>query len=450
MPLTDLSPLRADAAQALLPVLGADLEVPLLDGTRVRYAGLDYAATAPALVAVADRVASVLPYAGSVHRGAGLPAYAASSLYEQARARVGAHLGARADDHVVFTRNTTDATNLLAACVPFGGGDVVALDVEHHANLLPWRRTAAGVRVVEHAPTVAATLDRLEAHLADRPAALLAITGATNVTGELLPLEDLVALGHRHGARVFVDAAQLAPHRTVDIAKLDIDYLALSGHKTYAPYGAGVLVGRADWLDGADPYLAGGGAVQEVTTRDVVWHTGPRRHEAGTPNLAGAVAIATALDVLADLVGEDGTDAREGHERALRHRMVEGLEALEGVRVLSIWEDAPDAIGVVAFVLDGHAPGLVGTYLSNEHGLGVRAGRFCAHPLLARFDLPDGALRASFGVGSQLEDVERLIDGIAQFLEHGPRFAYEVGAEGWGPRHDTRDFSGWPGLDPTA
>ena len=432
------------AQSALLPVLGAGMEVPLLDGTRVRYAGLDYAATAPALAAVADRVAAVLPYAGSVHRGAGLPSRAASALYEQARERVAVRLGAREDDHVIFTRNTTDAANLLAACVPPAAGDVVTLDVEHHANLLPWRRTRSGNRVVGHAPTVGETLERLEAALADRPAALLAVSGATNVTGELLPLGQVTAIARRHGARTFVDAAQLAPHRAVDVAELGIDYLALSGHKLYAPYGAGVLVGRRDWLDGAEPYLAGGGAVQEVTTRDVEWSTGPRRHEAGTPNLAGAVALATALDVLA------GADAREHHERALREHLVDGLEALDGVRVLSIWEDAPDAIGVVAFAVDGHVSGLVGTYLSNEHGVGVRAGRFCAHPLLARFGLPEGALRASFGVGSRLADVERLVAGVERFLDSGPRFEYALDAEGWGPRHDTRDVTTRPGLDPAA
>lgn len=439
-------PLTSIAAQPLLPVLGAGLDVPLLNGTSVRYAGLDYAATAPALAAVADRVNAILPYAGSVHRGAGLPSRAASALYEQARERVALRLGARPDDHVVFTRNTTDATNLLAACVPAGAGDVVTLDVEHHANLLPWRRTAAGTRVVAHAPTIAATLDRLEAALAARPTALLAVTGATNVTGELLPLAPIVALARRHGARTFVDAAQLAPHRAVDLAALGVDYLALSGHKTYAPYGAGVLVGRADWLDAAAPYLAGGGAVRDVTADAVAWHAGPRRHEAGTPNLAGAVALATALDVLHDL----GEEAHTAHERALRDHLVAGLEALDGVRVLSIWEDAPDAIGVVAFVLDGHVSGLVGTYLSNEHGLGVRAGRFCAHPLLTRFDLPDGALRASFGVGSTLGDVDRLVTGVERFLAEGPRFAYALDAEGWGPRHDTRDVTGWPGLDALA
>ena len=441
---------RATAARPLLPVLGAGLDVPLLDGRRVPYAGLDNAATTPALTAVADRVAAVLPYAGSVHRGAGLPSRAASALYEQARDRVAARLGARADDRVVFTRNTTDSANLLAACVPSAAGDVVTLDIEHHADLLPWRRSRGGHRVIEHAPTIAATLDRLEAALAERPAALLAITAATNVTGELVPLEQVTAIARRHGARTFVDAAQLAPHRAVDVAALDIDYLALSGHKAYAPYGAGVLVGRRDWLDRAEPYLAGGGAVQEVTARDVAWSTGSRRHEAGTPNLAGAVALATALDVLAGLRDERGADAREPHERALRGHLVAALERLDGVRVLSIWDDAPDAIGVVAFTVDGHAPGLVGTYLSNEHGLGVRAGRFCAHPLLARLGLPDGALRASFGVGSRLAHVERLVAGVEQFLDPGPRFEYVRDAEGWRPRHDTRDVTGWPGLDPAA
>ena len=151
-------------------------------------------------------------------------------------------------------------------------------------------------------------------------------------------------------------------------------------------------------------------------------------------------------DVIAGLV-DDGNRAREAHERALRDRLVAGLDALDGVRVLSIWDDAPDAIGVVAFAVAGHAPGLVAAYLSAEHGIGVRDGRFCAHPLLARFDLPDGALRASFGVGSRVEDVDRLVAGLAELVERGPRFGYERTHDDWEPREDTRDLTTWPGLD---
>jgi selenocysteine lyase/cysteine desulfurase len=441
----------ADASRAatpLLPVLGDDLHVPLLDGSSVRYVNLDYAATAPALVAVADRVARVLPYAGSVHRGSGLPSQAASALYERARATVAQRLGARADDAVVFTRNTTDATNLLAACVPFTAGDVVTLDVEHHANLLPWHRAGRGHRAVAHAATIAETLERLDAALAQRPTALLAITGASNVTGELLPIAEAVELARRHGARTFVDAAQLAPHRAISIAALGVDYLALSGHKLYAPFGSGVLVGRRDWLDGAQPYLAGGGAVREVTTSSVDWATGARRHEAGTPNLAGALAIAAAFEALGTLRCADGTDLREAHEGALRRRVLDGIDQLDGVQAISIWDDSTDAIGVVAFTVAGYDPGHVGAYLSAEHGIGVRDGRFCAHLLLARLGLPGGALRASFGVGSRLEDADRLLDALRALVDHGPRYDYNKTPDGWAPRHETRDLASWLGIEP--
>ncbi|WP_445152863.1 aminotransferase class V-fold PLP-dependent enzyme [Baekduia sp. Peel2402] len=421
-------------------MLGADLRVPLADGRSARYVNLDYAATAPALACVAERVNAVLPYAGSVHRGSGVPSRVASGLYENARESVGQRLGARADDHVIFTRNTTDATNLLAACVPAGRGDVVTLDVEHHANLLPWRRAACGTRVVAHAPTLAETLVRVEDALGAAPAALLAITGASNVTGEVLPLEEIVAIARRHGTRVFVDAAQLAPHRAIDLAESGVDYLALSGHKAYAPYGAGVLVGRADWLDAAPPYLAGGGAVVEVTVDDVAWADGPRRHEAGTPNLAGAVALAAALDALAELPLAD-------HEAALRRTLLEGLGAIAGVTTLSIWSDTPDAIGTVAFTVEGYAPGLVGAYLSAEHGIGLRDGRFCAHPLLARFGLPDGAVRASFGLGSRHADAERLIAAIEKLVTDGPANTYNQTSEGWLPADDRRDLTTWLGAD---
>jgi selenocysteine lyase/cysteine desulfurase len=455
------------ADEPLLPVVGGDLRVPLLDGSTVRYANLDHAATAPALAAVAERVARVLPFSGSVHRGAGLPSQVSSALYEAARRRIGAALGARADDLVVFTRNTTDATNLLASAVP---GEVVTLDLEHHANLLPWAR-AAGHRCVAHAATIDETFSRLEAELARRPAALLALTGASNVTGELLPVARAAALAHAHGARLFVDAAQLAPHRAIDLTALGADYVALSGHKLYAPYGSGVLVGRRDWLDAAAPYLAGGGAVREVGTTPatgasqaaipagadvrggddaaaplvatVDWAAGPARHEGGTPNLVGAVAVAAAFEAIETL----DDDAREAHEEALRRRVVDGLADVDGVELLRVFEGDGEAIGVVTFAVDGYAPGLVGAYLSAEHGIGVRDGRFCAHPLLARFGRPEGALRASFGLGSRLEDADRLVVALRRLVEEGPRHAYCQTPAGWVPEHDTRDLAAWTGLD---
>ncbi len=422
-------------ARALLPVVGSDLVVPLVDGRTVRYANLDYAASAPALRAVAERVAEVLPYYSSVHRGAGYASQVSTALYEAARAEVALFVGARADDVTVITRNTTDALNLLAAAVPaggHGGGEVVFLDVEHHANLLPW--TALPHRCLPAADTLAATLEKLDAALADRATTLVAVTGCTNVTGEVLPVARIVALAHRHGARVVVDAAQLAPHRGVDLTSTGADYVALSGHKLYAPFGAGALVGRRDWLDAAPPHLAGGGAVREVGLDATSWAPAPQRHEAGTPNVLGAVALAQACAILRGL--PDGALAE--HEAVLADRLVEGLQTLDGVRVLRIWPDAADRAGVVGFTVEGHDPGRVAAYLSAEHGIGVRDGRFCAHPLLRRLDAGDGALRASLGVGSCAQDVDRLVGALEQLLLVGEQWSYALHGGRWAPSPDPR------------
>ncbi len=453
------------APGALLAVQGAGLGVPLVGGGWAEYANLDHAASAPCLTAVAEHVARVLPYSASVHRGAGFASQVCTTLYEGARRDVARFVGARDGDLTVFTRNTTDAVNLLARCLPAAdaAGGVVVFDVEHHANLLPWR-ARAGYRSVAARSTLAESLAALEAELTAAPTALLAVTGASNVTGETPPLARLARLAHRAGARIFVDAAQLAPHRHLDMAADDIDYLAFSGHKLYAPFGAGVLVGRADWLDAAPPYLAGGGAVREVSTDAVDWATGAARHEAGTPNLAGATAIAAACRTLAALP----PGAWERHESDLRTRLLGGLAGLDGVVIHRIWSDPEatpnsaggpstdggrrtrdgagawqDAVGVVTFSLPGHDPARVSAYLSAEHGIGVRAGRFCAHPLLARLGAPGGALRASIGVGTTDDHVDRLIAAVARYLRVGPGWDYALRDGQWQPTPDDRRLPDW-------
>ena len=429
---------RQGRVAPLLPVVGGDLPAPLVDGRSVRYANLDYAASAPALRAVADHVAEALPYYSSVHRGAGFASQVSTRLYESARRTVADFVGARDDDVVVFTRNTTDALNLLASAVP-SGGDVIFLDVEHHANLLPWR--ALPHRCITASHTLAGTVERLADALRERPAALVAVTGSSNVTGEILPVARIAAIAHAHGARVVVDAAQLAPHRRIDIEALGIDYLAFSGHKVYAPFGTGVLVGRRDWLDAAPAYLAGGGAVREVGEVDTEWAPAPQRHEGGTPNVLGAAALAAACRTIAAL--PEG--ALEAHEAQLRARLLRGLAGLRGVRVLQIWPDSSERIGVVAFTVAGHDSGRLAAYLSAEHGIGVRDGRFCAHPLLAKLGHGhgDGAVRASLGVGSSSQDVDRLVAALAELLEHGESWNYTVDAGRWAPCPDPRPTADW-------
>jgi selenocysteine lyase/cysteine desulfurase len=352
-----------------------------------------------------------------------------TSVLESARAEVARFVGARTDDVAVFTRNTTDALNLLAGCVP---GRVVCLDVEHHANLLPWRDP----RVVRAAVTVEATLTALADALAAEPVALLAVTGASNVTGEVLPLDRIVAIAHAAGARVVVDAAQLAPHRRVDIEGSDVDYVALSGHKLYAPYGAGALIGRRDWLDAAPPHLAGGGAVREVGVGSTDWAPAPQRHEAGTPNVLGAAALAQACRTLAPILDGPGPE----HEQELLDRLGAGLDRVPGVRRLRIWGDSTDRVAVQSFTVADRPAGYVAAYLSAEHGIGVRDGRFCAHPLLARLCPEGDALRASIGVGTTAEHIDRLVDALYALVTHGARWTYAPVAGRWTPTPDPREI----------
>jgi selenocysteine lyase/cysteine desulfurase len=435
----------------LLPVVGSGTLVPLVDGTLRTYANLDCAASAPALEAVARRVAEVLPLYASVHRGAGYLSQVSTALYEASRQTIARFVGARADDVAIITRNTTDSLNLLAGVVPAtpdgAPGRVLVLDLEHHANLLPWvQGSGHRTTILPIESTVAASLESLAAELSARQYTLVAVTGASNVTGEALPVADVVALAHTAGARVVVDGAQLVPHRGFSLTSTGADYVAFSGHKTYAPFGAGALVGRRDWLDDGAPYLAGGGAVRDVRADRTLWQPAPARHEAGSPNVIGAIALAEACEVLGSL--PDG--ALAAHELALRTRLVDGLERIPGVDVLRIWPDSTDPVGVVTFTVEGHDPGLVAAYLSAEHGIGVRDGRFCAHPLLARLGAPGGAIRASVGVGTPGEAVDRLVSALTVYLAVGPRARYVVVDGCWAVADDTRPLIPVHGLEGLA
>ncbi|MDQ0849571.1 selenocysteine lyase/cysteine desulfurase [Arthrobacter sp. B3I9] len=449
----------AVAVRPLAAVTGAEIQAPLIQGGHVRYANLDYGASAPALSVVSAYLNEILPFYASVHRGAGYASQISTSVYENARNIVRNFVRGRADDSVIFTRNTTDSLNLLAGCLPVENGrhtgEVLYLDIEHHANLLPWQ-TVPHHSVVA-APTIAETLDALRGQLAGGGISLLAVTGASNVTGEILPVRALAALAHEYGARIVVDAAQLAPHRRIDIAADDVDYLAFSGHKLYAPFGAGVLVGRPDWLDAGTPHLAGGGAVSDARLDTVSWTTGPARHEGGSPNVLGAATLARATQVITAL---DQTQWH-AHENAIRAFLVEGLRRIDGVSVHQIFADSgavagredtgPGTIGVVNFSVEGYDAGLVAAYLSAEHGIGLRDGRFCAHPLLKRLGLPSGSLRASFGLGSRLEDAQRLLAGIQELRQTGLGWDYVVDAGRWVPSNDHRIYPHWaPNTPGTA
>ena len=428
-----------------LELVGADRVVPLVTGGTTRYVNLDYAASAPCLVPVKRAVDDLLEWYASVHRGAGFLSDVSTRAYEGARTAVGEFVGSRADDVVVFTRNTTDATNLLAAALP-ADAQVVTFASEHHANLLPWFRRGATVLPIPRSPDEAVDmLDRALRTGASGPR-LVAVTGASNVTGELWPYEQLTRVAHGHGARLLLDAAQVAPHRPIDMSATDVDYVALSGHKLYAPLGAGALIGRRDWLAAGEPMLAGGGAVRFVRVDEVLWADLPDRAEAGTPNIVGAVALGVACRTLASA----DRDRLAAVETALIDEAQTRLDAIPAVRCHRLWSPPHPRIGVLTFSLRGLGYAQLAAALSAEHGIGVRHGCFCAHPLITDLlDIDDravaaigaalragrspampGAVRLSIGLGTTSTDIDRLVGALEDIAVSGPRWTYRTSPDG--------------------
>lgn len=435
-------------------LVGAAVEVPLVTGGARRYVNLDYAASTPCLSSVRDAVEALLPWYSSVHRGAGFKSQLTTAAYEGARDAVGSFLGARPDDTVIFTRNTTDAINLLTSALP-EDGQVLAFATEHHANLLPWRRHRVSYLPVPTSPEHA--LESLAGALSSGAGdhRLVAVAGASNVTGEIWPYAEIARLAHRYGARILLDAAQLAPHRPIDMALDDIDYLALSGHKLYAPFGAGALIGRPDWLGAGEPFLAGGGAVRYVGLDSVLWADLPDRQEAGSPNVVGAVALGVACRTLQAADRE----ALGAFEAELLDFAQARLAAVPGVRHYRMWSAEDPRIGVVPFNLDSIPYAQLAAVLSAEYGIGVRHGCFCAHPLMVALlgidanvdagiyhalrrgdpvSMP-GAVRLSMGLGTDRADIAALIEAVENVATDGPRWTYRSAP-------DSSDC--WPDPDP--
>jgi selenocysteine lyase/cysteine desulfurase len=420
----------------LRALVGDGSMVPCVDGHDRPYLNLDAAASTSALPVVARAVEDFLPCYSSVHRGAGHKSQQSTRAYEAARAAALGFAGRAPNggDVAIICRNTTEAINHLAYRLRLAANDVVVTTVvEHHANLLPWARLCRR-RFVESGSDGTFTVDEVAAALDAGPRPrLLAITGASNVTGWQPPIDDIVRAAHERDVPVLVDAAQLAPHRPLPV---DADFLAWSGHKMYAPFGAGVLVGpRAAFTDG-DPFLAGGGAVDLVDLDEVAWTDPPDREEAGSPNVIGAVALHAAIGEL----GRIGWDAISDHDTHLHRQLRAGLATIPGVVVLG-----PDTAGgatlpLITFTVTGVPHALVAARLSAEHGIGVRHGCFCAHPYLVRLlglgpheiaqhwdavrhgdhgNMP-GAIRASAGLSTSIEDIDRLVGAVADIASGRP------------------------------
>ncbi len=408
-----------------IPMLGDDIMVPVHGGGRQRYVNLDCAASTPPSVRVARAVEEFLPWYSSVHRGAGAKSQHSSERYEQARDTLLRFVGADPATHaVVFPRNTTEALNIAAFRLGLTRADVVlTTQAEHHSNLLPWRRHAQ-VRYVPLSADGTFTVEDVLAGLDARPTPkVLALTGASNVTGWLPPLPAIAAAARDRGVLVVVDAAQMAPHRPINMCALGIDLLALSGHKLHAPYGAGALVGPRKLFETGEPLLVGGGAVAAVGLDDVLWGPAPDRDEAGSPNVVGVVALDAAVRELT----QRGWASILRHERDLMRQLDHQLADVPGLLRYGP-TSGPDRLPVAAFNIEGMPHALVASRLAHEFGIGVRSGCFCAHPYLIQLlrlnkdqveqyrekvrngqnDLLPGAVRASAGLGTRSQDVQLL------------------------------------------
>jgi selenocysteine lyase/cysteine desulfurase len=425
-----------------LPLVGDDVLVPLVTGGTCRYRNFDYAASTPCLVSVHQAVEKLLPWYSSVHRGTGWKSQVTTKAYEDARRTVRSFVNARPDDCVLFTRNTTDSINLLISMLP-QDTVVVTWASGHHAALLPPRRRHVITLPIPTSPDH--VLEQLEQALQLWPA-LVVVTGASNVTGEIWPYHKITELAHQYGARVLLDAAQLAPHQLIDLTVSDVDYVAFSGHKLYAPYGAGVLVGRCHWLEKGEPFLAGGGAVDFVRVEDVLWSALPDRQEAGSPNVLGAVALAQTCRTLMSV----DMQIIAAKEAMLIDVLRTGLAVIPGIRFYRMWSTGYPQVGILTFNLDSVPYAKLAAILSAEYGIGVRHGCFCAHPLmmhllnisddealaiatdrrLGRVAQVPGAVRASVGVGTTVEDVLALITAVEEIAVGRSRWDYQSTPDG--------------------
>jgi selenocysteine lyase/cysteine desulfurase len=444
---------------------GVDLPVPIAGGGTVTGINFDNAASTPPLKRVRDAVTGFADVYSSVHRGTGYKSRLATEAYEQARELVARFLSVDERSQVViFVKGTTDALNRIAAeQARLDGRQVLVTEMEHHADLLPWRHRSGHVMVglSQDGHIDLEAIERALKH-GDGKIGLLAVSGASNVTGFVSPIHEIAELAHRHGALVSIDAAQLAPHHRIDIRPAGdpghLDFVSLSGHKMYAPYGAGVLVAPRDFFSGA-PEVMGGGAISIVTWDDTVWADLPDREEAGSPNVIGAVALGVAIETLLEL----GFDEMLRQEVELGSALHARLSRIPGVGVLGEASPTTTAprLGLASFVVEGLHHGLVAAALSHEWGIAVRNGCFCANPYVFhllhmdkeaveavegevtsghRKALP-GAVRASLAPYNTSEELDRFVEAITHIARGRLKATYEQAADG-----TFSPAGGWPRI----
>lgn len=351
----------------------------------------------------------------NVHRGVHTLSQRATARQEEARVSAQRFLNAPDARQCIFVRGTTEGINLVANTwgrSNLGPGDEVLITaMEHHSNIVPWQlvceATGASLQVVDIDDDGALVMEDFRAKLNSKTKLVSAIH-VSNALGTVNPVQEMIALAHDAGALVLLDGAQSAPHQPVDVQALDVDFFVFSGHKVYGPTGVGILYGKEALLDAMPPWEGGGDMIRTVTFEKTTYAGLPSKFEAGTPNIAGAIGLGTALEFLMEL----GLDTVAAHEAELLEYATQRLDTISGLRRIGT---APDRAGLVGFVLDWAHPHDVGTILDHE-GVAIRAGHHCAQPIMDRFGVPATA-RASFGIYNTREDIDRLVSALQTVKE---------------------------------
>ena len=377
---------------------------------------LDTGATAQKPQSVLD---AVLHYYScnnaNVHRGIYSLSERATVAYENARNKTKNFINAKYSHEIIFTRSTTESINLIAASFGWlqikSGDEVLISAMEHHSNIVPWQilceRVGAKLKIIPVKDD--GTLD-LEAYqdLLTKQTRIVGLIHVSNVLGTVNPAKQIIQLAHQKGIPILLDGAQAAPHMIIDVQDLGCDFYAFSSHKLYGPTGIGVLYGQSKWLEVMPPYQGGGQMIKHVSFEKTEYNVLPYKFEAGTPNIAGVVGMAAAIDYLAAI----GFEKIQAHEGALLHYATKQLMKIAGLKIIG---DAPHKAGVISFVMEQAHPHDIATILDNE-GIAVRAGHHCAMPLMERFNLP-ATTRVTFGVYNTFHDVDQLIEGLHRVIE---------------------------------
>ncbi len=406
----EISAFDVSAVRAQFPILQRKV-----NGQKLVY--LDNAATVQKPQMVIDALTHYYShYNANIHRGVHSLAQEATQAYEDARIKIQEHIGAEHSHEIIFTMGTTDAINLVMQTwgrSQLTSGDTVLISaLEHHSNMVPWHllkeEKGIQIEIIPIHPDGSLNMEAYAELLQKKEVKLVCVNHVSNALGSINPIKEMVRLAHEAEARCMIDGAQALPHSKVDVQDLDADFYAFSGHKVYGPTGIGVLYGKEDLLNQMPPWRGGGEMIASVEYQSSTYNTLPHKFEAGTPNIAGGIALGRAIYYVRSI----GVDNIEAHEAHLLNALTQKTAHIDG---LKIYGTAEKKAGVFSFLVDGTHPYDVGTLL-DQMGVAVRTGHHCAEPLMNHFGIP-GTIRASFACYNTMEEVDVFVQALERALK---------------------------------